>query len=149
MKSRTFLIQITGGVALALLCCGISQGHPASAPLSQNAGDANAQAPSFQQISWEHEKIEKLQHAYHLLEHADGDYAGHKEEAKKSIRKAAEVLGVDLHGKEHPEESQWKSDRHLREARRILKELIFEGNGVEQPHIHKAIKEIDRALETK
>jgi hypothetical protein len=66
-----------------------------------------------------------------------------------AIKKAGEVLGVEFHGKEHAEESQWESDRRLREARHLLQDLIVEGKGVEQPHIHRAINELDKALAVK
>jgi hypothetical protein len=149
MKSRTISVQIAAGVALALLSFCVSSTHAISATPLQNAGDQFAQPSPFQQVTWEQEKIEKLQHAYFLLDHADTDYAGHRDAAKESIKKAAEVLGVDLKGRDHPEESQWKSDRHIREARRLLKELVVEGKGIEQPHIHRAIKELDKALAIK
>lgn len=149
MKTYSLSVQISAGVVLALLSSGISNGLAASAPLIQNAGDNFAQSPSFQQVTWEQNKIEKLQHAYHLLEHADADYGGHRDLAMKSIKKAAEVLGVDLTGKEHAEEGQWKSDRRMHEAKHLLEDLVVEGKGKEQPHIHRAIKELDKALATK
>jgi hypothetical protein len=149
MKLRSFSVQISAGVALALLSCGVSNGHAASATLIQNAGDGFAQPPPFRQITWEQTKIEKLEHAYHLLEHADGDYGGHRVGAMHAIKKAAETLGVELHGKAHAEESQWKSDRRLHEAKHLLEDLVIEGKGKEQPHIHRAIREIEKALAAK
>ncbi len=47
MKTRSLSVQIAAGVALALLSCGISNGHAASATLMQNAGDSFAQPPPF------------------------------------------------------------------------------------------------------
>jgi hypothetical protein len=149
MKLHSLSVQLAAGVALALLSCGISNGHAASATLMQNAGDGFAQPPRFQQITWEQTRIEKLEHAYRLLEHADGDYGGHRVAAMHAIKKAAETLGVELHGKAHAEESQWKSDRRLHEARHLLEDLVVEARGKEQPHIHRAIKEIDKALALK
>lgn len=149
MKIRFLLIPLVAGAALALLSCGISNGHAASATFIQNAGDSFAQPPPFQQITWEQTKIEKLEHAYHLLEHADGDYGGHRVAAMHAIKKAAETLGVELHGKAHAEESQWKSDRRLHEARHLLEGLVVEARGKEQPHIHRAIKELEKALALK
>ncbi len=142
-------VQISAVVVVALFTCGSSNNFAASATFIQNTGDNFTQSPSFQQVTWEQDKIEKLQHAYHLLEHADGDYGGHRDLAMRSIKKAAEVLGVDLKGKEHAEESQWKSDRRLREAKTLLEDLIGEGHAKEQPHIHRAIKELDKALTLK
>ena len=100
-------------------------------------------------MTWEQARIEKLRRAYYLLEHADGDYNGHRVAAMRSIKKAAEVLGVELNWKGHGEENQWKSDRRLREARNVLGELSDETKGKEQPHVHRAIKELDKALAIK
>ena len=149
MKTRLLSVQISAGVVLAVLSFGISSGHAASATPIQMAGECCAQSSPFQQITWEQTKIDKLAHAYRLLEHAEGDYSGHRLEAMHAIKKAAELLGVELHGKAHAEESQWKSDRQLREARHLLEDLVVEGAGKEQPHIHRAIKEIEKALAVK
>jgi hypothetical protein len=149
MKTYSPSVRIAAGIALALLSCGISNGDAASAAPTQNAGDAFAQSSPFQNVNWEATKIETLQHAYALLEHADRDYSGHREAAMKSIRKAAEILGVELTGRVHPEESQWESDHRVREAKRLLEGLIVEGPGKEQPHIHRAIRELDKALAVK
>jgi hypothetical protein len=149
MKTRSISVQISAGVALALLSFGISNARAAAATPLQNAGDQFARLSPFQQITWEQNKIEKLQHAYHLLEHADGDYGGHREAAMRSIKKASEILGVELKGGEHAEESQWKSDRRLREAKHLLEDLAVEAKAKEQPHIHRAIKELDKALAAK
>jgi hypothetical protein len=149
MKMYTLSVQISAGVVLALLSCGISNGHAASATPVQNKDNHFAQSSQFQPVTWEQYKIEKLQHAYRLLEHADGDYSGHRDLAMRSIRKAAEVLGVELRGEEHAEESQWRSDRRLHEAKHLLEDLVGEGQGKEQPHIHHAIKELNKALALK
>lgn len=149
MKTYTLPVQISAGIVLALLSCGISNGHAASATPIQNAGTGFTQSSPFRPVTWEQFKVEKLQHAYHLLEHADGDYSGHREAAMQSIKKAAEILGVELTGGEHAEESQWKSDRKLEESRRLLKELVEDAKGKEQPHVHHAIRELDKALKVK
>jgi len=148
MKTCSLSVRISAGVVLALLSGSVSNVLAASPTLTQNGGDSFTQSSPFQNITWEQTKIEKLQHAYHLLEHADGDYGGHRDLAMKSIMKAAAVLGVDLIGREHAEESQWKSDRRLHEAKRLLQDLISD-YGKEQPHIHRAIKELDKALALK
>jgi len=149
MKLHSLSVQISAGAALALLSFGISSGHAASATPIQNAGESFAQSSPFQQVRWEEGKIEKLRHAYYLLEHADGDYSGHRLEAMHSIKKAAEILGVELLGKARTEESQWKSDRRLHEAKHLLEDLADETSGKEQAHVHRAIKEIDKALAIK
>ena len=150
MKTNSLTAQISTGIALALLSFGTGLGRAATATPLQTTGDQFTQASPFQNVAWEENKFEKLRHAYHLLEHADGDYSGHREAAMKSIRRAAETVGADLHkGEGHAEESQWNSDRRLHEARHLLEDLVAEGNGKEQPNIHRAIKELDKALATK
>jgi hypothetical protein len=148
MKLYSLSVQISAAAALALLVCGVSKGHAAAA-LLQNTEASAVQSVPFEQIKWEQARIDKLEHAYHLLENAKADYKGHRGEAMHAIKKAGEVLGVEFHGKEHAEESQWESDRRLREARHLLQDLIVEGKGVEQPHIHRAINELDKALAVK
>lgn len=147
MKTRSIIAQISTGAGLALLSFGISNAHASSPTPVPNTG------PIFQYqyrpVAWEHSRVEKLQHAYHLLEHAEADYGGHKGLAMKEIKKASDVLGVEVHGNGHwaAEEGQWNSDRHLREAKHLLEDVSSEtGGGEEQAHLHKAIKEIDRAL---
>jgi len=149
MKIRSLSVQISAGVGLALLACDISNGHAASATLIQNAGDTFAQASPFQNVAWEEAKVEKLRHAYHLLEQADGDYSGHRVAAMRSIKKAAEILGVEIKGNGHAEESQWKSDRKVQEAKNLLADLADETTGKEQAHVHLAMKELDKALAIK
>jgi hypothetical protein len=149
MKLYSLSVQLSAVIALAFLSCGINNNCAACATVAQDTGESFSKSSPFEPVAWEQYKVEKLEHAYHLLEHADGDYGGHRVEAMHSIKKAAENLGVEFHGHEHAEESQWKSDRRLREARRLLEDLVVESGGKEQPHIHRAIKEIDRALATK
>ena len=147
MKTRSIALQISMGLSLALLSFGIANARAAAIPLP-NAG--YNEMPRYQEMGWEHTKVEKLQHAYRLLEHADGDYAGHKALAMKSLKRASEILGVEIHGAPHVEENQWTSDRQLREAKHLLEDLAVEtGGGEEQAHLHKALKEIDRALAVK
>jgi len=147
MKSLSFSVQFSFGAALALLTLGLCNGHATSVTPLQTAGAA--QSSPFQQVRWEEAKIDQLRHAYHLLEHADGDYGGHRAEAMRSIKKAAEILGAELTWKGHAEESQWKSDRRLREAKSLLRNLVDETHGKEQAHIERAMKEIDKALSLK
>ena len=149
MKIKTLSNQIVAGAALALVTFGVNTLRAVSVPSLQNADGIYIQESDFQAVSWEAAKLDKLRHAYQLLEHADGDYAGHREEAMKSIKKAAELLGADLKWRPRGEEAQWKTDRRLREAKHLLQDLVIEAHGKEQPHIHHAIKEIDKALATR
>jgi hypothetical protein len=132
MKLQSLLVRISLGTVLAFFLCGMGGSRAAAAT-----------------PAWEQAKIDKLEHACHLLQHADVDYKGHRAEAVIAIKKAAKILGVEFHEKVHPGETQWLSDRRLREAKRLLQDLVVEGKGAEQPHIQRAIKEIDKALEVK
>lgn len=144
MKIYSITAQLSAGVVLAYLSCGSAFATP-----SLNAGTSFVQEAPIQVAAWEQYKIDKLEHAYHLLEHADGDYHGHRLEAMHEIKRAAGDLGIEIRSHEHEEESQWKSDRRLREAKTLLEDIVVETGGVEHPHIRKAIKEIDRALAIK
>jgi hypothetical protein len=150
MKLHSVSVQIAAGVALALFSCGISNGHEAGAPLAQSAGEGPAQPPQLRRLqTFDDYKVVKLEQAYQLLEHMTADYEGHRTEAMHSISKAAEVLGFELHGKPRVEESQWKSDRRLKEAKHRLEEIPAESEGKEQPHIQRAIDELEKALAVK
>lgn len=146
MKIGTLSKQLRAGLALGLITFGINSLHAAAMPQVQSADGAALQASDFQNVDWEQAKIDQLRHAYHLLEHADGDYGGHREAAMKALKRAAEAVHTELHWTPRGEEMQWKSDKKMREARRLLKELVVEGHGKEQPNIHEAIREIDKAL---
>jgi hypothetical protein len=149
MKTRSLLIQIPAGLVLAFLACGLNNSRAASASLIPNAGDTFVQASPFQNVAWEDAKVEKLRHAYHLLEQADADYNGHRIAAMHSIKKAAEILGVEIKGKGHAEESQWTSDHKMQEAKHLLADLADETGGKEQTHVHSALKELNKALAIK
>ncbi len=96
---------------------------------------------------------EELVHAYRLLEHADGDYAGHRVAAMKEVEIAGKEVGLSLHGDEPEKERQWKSDMRLKEARRLLHhahEHLEEGDRLKvAAHVEHAIKDIDEALKVK
>jgi uncharacterized protein YaiE (UPF0345 family) len=146
MNIKSIGISLSAGTALGILAGGINSGRAASVTVVPNADYNISTASAFQSVRWEEAKIEKLRHAYRLLELAKSDYNGHRVEAMHSIKKAAEVLGVELKGwKEHAEESQWESDRRVSEARRILESLQDETRGREQEHVHKAVKELEKA----
>lgn len=146
MKTYSKLLNILAGVSFAVLTCSTNNSRAASAQILLGQ-------PShpylFQNVRWAEEKVEKLRHAYYLLDHADGDYGGHRVAAMHSIKKAAELLGVEIKGGGHAEESQWASDRKLREAKRLMEELLDKTGGKEQQHVRRAIKELDKALITK
>lgn len=145
MKITSFAVCLSTMAAVTL------GGHAdvcraASVPAAPAGASYSSQPFLLQNVTWEEYKIEQLRHAYHLLDHTDRDYDGHRKEAMHSIRKAAEILGVELKGGLHAGESQWDSDHKMREAKRILEGLIDETHGAEQAHIHRAIKELDKGL---
>jgi hypothetical protein len=146
MKNYSLIVGISAGVALGSLSFGLNSAQAAAAAPLQVAAGTSDQASFFQNVAWEHDRVEKLRHAYYLLEHADGDYHGHRAEAMHAIKRAGEVLGVEIKGGGHAEESQWASDRKLHEAKRLLEEVADEFGAREQAHVHTAIKELDRAL---
>jgi len=138
----------TVAVMAAILPLGISNARAVSAPATPVASDAVVQQ-ELQRVEWKEEKREKLRHAYWLLEHADGDYAGHRVLAMEHIKKAGEVIGMELHGKDYAHTDQVKSDERLRRARTLLHEVAEDSGPKEVEHIRKAVVEIDRSLDVK
>ena len=111
---------------------------------------------------WSDDQQKELRHIYYRLEHADRDYAGHRDSALREIRTAAEEMGMDLHGAgyaqewqgtrsyggygEQAERQEWSQDA-LRRSHDRLKELA---NSTEDPvrgHLLDAVHELDMALE--
>jgi hypothetical protein len=133
----------------ALLPLGIATSHAVSAPASLQAGDAALQQAQARPVAWEEAKRHKLRHAYWLLEQADKDYRGHRAKAMKEIRKAGELIGMDLHGDGYGGEKQKWSDERLREAKGLLEDIVDRTGEREHVHIRAAIHELDRALETR
>ena len=86
---------------------------------------------------------EDLVHAYRLMKGADHDYDGHRVAAMKEVQAAGEKLGLALEGEGVKEEAQWKSDRRMAEARRLLKGAR---NKLEDRDREKAAKELDVAI---
>jgi hypothetical protein len=149
MKSRTMANFATVAALAAILPLGISNAHAVSAPAAPVAADAVVQTSQLQRVEWKEEKREKLRHAYWLMEHADGDYSGHRVAAMEHMKKLGEMLGIELHGKDYAHTDQFKSDERLRRARALLHEIAEDSGPKEVEHIHKAVGEIDRALDVK
>jgi hypothetical protein len=133
----------------ALLPLGIASGRAASSPTTLDADGAALEQAHPQRVVWEEEKRHKLRHAYWLLEQADSDYHGHRAKAMAEIKKAGEIIGLDLHGEGYGGEHQKWSDARLREARQLLIDIVDKSHQREHEHIWKAIKELDRALEVR
>jgi hypothetical protein len=96
---------------------------------------------------------EEIVHAYRLMKAADHDYDGHREAALKDLREAGDKLGLTLEGEGVHEERQWKSDRRMNEARRLLREARgkLEDRDRERAadKVDHAIKELDAALKVR
>jgi len=134
----------------ALLPFTIMSSRAASAPSSLDASSAVLQQAQPQRVAWEEAKKHKLRHAYWLLEQGDTDYQGHRLLAMKEIKKAGEIIGLDLKGEGYGGDRQKWSDERLREAKTLLKEVALEtGGGKEHEHLRTAIKELDKALEVR
>ena len=92
----------------------------------------------------------KLHRAYRILAFGDHDYKGHRAAAMNQVKKAAELLGVDLKGDDKDRISQALSDTELREARGLLVDILGSAEVKDQKkissHIEGAIKQIDTAL---
>ncbi len=122
--------------------------------ISIHFGHDNPPPPAPAPMGWGDDQRHELRHVYWELEHADRDYDGHRHEAIEQIRKAAEVLGMDLHGEgygagEGEGEPQHWSDHRLREARDKLADLSNRSAGREHDHLDRAVHELDRALESR
>lgn len=117
---------------------------------------AKVQAPAYtsaqlQTVEFRDSAEAGMMHrAYRILASGDHDYHGHRLAAMNQIRKAADLLGVDLTGDDKDHEKQVLSDDRLREARGLLQNVLNASEVKRQKHISKhielAIKEIDVAL---
>jgi hypothetical protein len=96
---------------------------------------------------------EEVAHAFHLLQKADHDYAGHRAKAMAEVEIAGRSLKLELGGEIPDRERQWKSDEQMAEARRLLREardkLEKRDRDIVADHIDTAVKEIDIALAVK
>lgn len=96
---------------------------------------------------------EEMAHAYYLLKEAKSDYSGHKAAAMKHIEGAAHDLGVEFKGGASEPERQWKSDKQLEEARRLLMDARDKMEQHDRDRVadrlQKAINQLDKALNTR
>jgi hypothetical protein len=149
MKSRCLFHYASTAALAALLPFTLMSSRAASAPSSLDASISGLQQAQFQPVAWEEAKRHKLRHAYWLLDQADRDYKGHRGKAMEEIKKAAKIMGLDLHGEGYSGEHQAWSDERLREARQLLVDIVDKSHEGEHEHIWKAIQEIDKALEVR
>jgi hypothetical protein len=96
---------------------------------------------------------EEVAHAYYHLKYADHDYDGHRLAALREVETVGHELGINLAGDGPGEERQWKSDRKLEEARRLLRHAHEKLEARDRQHVagnvERAIHEIDAALRAK
>lgn len=137
LLSLSVLIATLGGASLLA----------ATQPLDMSASTGN----QFETVKFTDTKeADMLHRAYHILATGDHDYHGHRAEAMKQVKKAADLLGLDLKGDDKDREKQVLSDDKLREARGLLQNVLVASEVKDQGHITKhinaAIKEINTAL---
>jgi|GEM_PF-2786520 len=96
---------------------------------------------------------DEIVHAYRLIASADADYGGHRGAAMEELHHAGKAIGLHLEGDAPEREHQWKSDRKLTEARRLLHEakdkLEARDRDRVADHVDRAIHELDAALKVR
>src|SRR5579884_482428 len=158
MKIRT-IINYTSTVAaiagLPLLAPSVKAAPtPLLGQISIHLGNNQPPPPSQYQPSWSDDQRRELRHIYYRLEHANKDYEGHRSDALREIRRAAEQMGMDLHGQGYAREwegsqgyggynqqteSQEWSDNTLRHARERLRELAESTQDPVRHHLFEAV----------
>jgi hypothetical protein len=149
MKSKSIARFASVAALASMMPFGISRAHAVSSPTVAVASDDAVQPSQFQRVESNEEKKVRIQRAFYLLEHADSDYAGHRAKAMEHMKKAADILGIDLHGKAFPETDQLKSDERVRRARDLLQVMADNSSGKEAEHLRQAIHELALALAVK
>jgi hypothetical protein len=139
LLSLTVLISTLGGASLLAVTYPQASAMPAST------------VNQFETVKFSDTKeADMLHRAYRILATGDHDYHGHRAEAMKQVKKAADLLGLDLKGDDKDREKQFLSDDKLREARGLLQNVLGASEVKDQGHITKhinaAIKEINTAL---
>ena len=133
----------------AVLPVSVAIGRAASTPQFLITDGSILDQNDPQPMDWDDAKRRKLRRAYWILEGADHDYRGHRVEAMKEIKKAAEMMGMDLHGDGYGGGRQKWSDERLREARGLVEEVVDKTGRREHEHLRVALREINKALEVK
>jgi hypothetical protein len=152
-KNRSIALYVStiAAVAALPLLAQPAAASPASGMLGQISIHIGGDHPQPQPVGWNDDQRRELRHVYWELEHADRDYNGHRHEAMDQIHKAAEIMGMDLHGdgygEAHGAEPMRWSDHKLREARDKLADLVANTSGHEHEHLDRAVHELDHALE--
>ena len=91
-----------------------------------------------------------LQNAYLILATGNHDYQGHRVKAMHQIEAAAKLLGMNLSGDAKDKQPQPLSDAKLREAQRLLQNVLGAAEVKNEKritkHINNAINQINIAL---
>lgn len=166
MKIRSIITYTSTMAAIAGLPFLTQSAKAGPTPLlgqvSIQFGHPNQPPPQQYQSNWSDDQKRELRHIYYRLEHANKDYQGHRADALREIRHAAEQMGMDLHGQGYAQEwqgsqgyggynqqteSQEWSDNALRHARDRLSDLA---NSTQDPVRHdlkEAVHHLDMALQ--
>jgi len=133
--------------------------------------DQQQQQPQYQQpqqqyqSNWNEDQRRELRHIYYRLEHATRGYDGHRENALREIRNAAELMGMDLRGSGYAQ--QWQgspnyggygqygqqpqseefSQQTLQRSRDRLMDLAHNTGEPVRRHLFDAAHELDMALQ--
>lgn len=139
LLSLTAMVSVLGGASLLAVTT------------PQNANIPVLSANQFETVRFSDSKEADMMHrAYRILASGDHDYHGHRVEAMHQIKKAADLLGLDLSGDDRDHEKQFLSDDRLRDARGLLQDVRGASEVKDQKriteHLNSAIKEIDAAL---
>jgi hypothetical protein len=110
-------------------------------------------AAQFETVQFSNSAEAGMMHrAYRILAYGDHDYHGHRAAAMKQVKAAADLLGLDLKGDDRDREVQVLSDDQMRTARDLLTHVLdnseVKGQDRIAKHIHNAIDQINKALET-
>ncbi len=137
--SLTAIVSIMGTASLLAITSPQTQ----SAPI--------APAAQFETVRFSDSPEADMMHqAYRILASGDHDYKGHRLAAMKQVKKAADLLGLDLSGDDKDREKQVLSDDKLREARDLLTHVLdnsdVKGQKGISDHVNAAIKQINIAL---
>jgi hypothetical protein len=140
-------------LSLATIVTLISGGSLLAITSPQTATVSGTPAAQFETVQFSNSAEAGMMHrAYRILAYGDHNYHGHRAAAMKQVKAAAELLGLDLKGDDRDREVQVLSDDQLRSARDLLTHVLdnseVKGQDRIAKHIHNAIDQINKALET-
>ena len=157
MKTKYLFTPFNAALLATALCCGVNVRavtSPAVQPVAGiNSGQSQLEAVDEGVEFRNRPEAKMLTHAYSILARGDHDYDGHRVEAMQRVEDAGHLLGVDLAGDLKEHEKQVLSDDKMRQAQRLIKELIRSASIKDQARVviqlKAASRQIDLALATK